>query len=447
MRTPRYITLFFVLLAGCGGDPCNNAAPPTAVIDAAALTAASTGELVIDDFNDASRYTAGSNALGFSTGDDGTMNHAAVTSGGLRLDYVNAAGYWYSQVNPAGRHIENFRWLQFHAYGSAGGERLQLGVKDISNRSSAVDLDPLKVTSEVRAVRVSDLAGADLTKAKSVVITPASSSGTVFIDDLKLKGVGNRRLYVWSTGGRTATELADFCDQEAVRELYLKLDLSDPATVRDYVGKLHARGLRVQFLGGDPSWAYDHQQDGSDRMAQFIDYNDKQATSSAERFDGVNFDVEWYSSPHDNTDKAGYDGWIALFQQWRTMVDRSAQPSTIQLGASIPYWLEPTSDHSFTNPSKIQGLTDYVTVMAYRDNADGIVDAVSTEVQNARALGTGLVIAVEFKNIDPTETFWDQSQADFDSATERTVATFNGEFSIAIHDIDYYQQWQAAHGG
>ena len=92
---------------------------------------------------------------------------------------------------------------------------------------------------------------------------------------------------------------------DAVETLFMSIPPevieTSPAKVREFIADAHSRGLKIEFLSGDPTWALSmvdeytglpYNQPAMEVLQLVLDFN--AASSPEERFDGVQYDVEPY---------------------------------------------------------------------------------------------------------------------------------------------------------
>ncbi|MER7333998.1 MULTISPECIES: DNRLRE domain-containing protein [unclassified Micromonospora] len=273
---------------------------------------------------------------------------------------------------------------------------------------------------------------------------------------------GSRRLLA-----STARD-ADTFGSRPITTLYLGVDrygdldmLYDKRPeVRDFVSWAHAQGFTVYatiaggtqppFLGGLERY---HPR-AVRELEKILNYN--LASRPGERFDGVNVDIEPYIYP-------GFAaGKPALQLQWLEILEkmiqrRDAAGSAMAIGPAIPRWLDVNTcctDITWKGATKplsehIQDMSDYISIMDYRDTADGSVGIIAqaqSEIAYAEAIGkpNSVVIGVETLDIawsgDPeTITFREEGRAVAERELRKVYDAFAGSPAfggIAMHHYD-----------
>ena len=250
-----------------------------------------------------------------------------------------------------------------------------------------------------------------------------------------------------------------------IRTLYLYADAfhgenlleAQPGLYRQFISRLHRRGVRAYALLGSAylhTEAYVLPEHRAEALAMFqrvLAYN--AAASSAERFDGVNLDIE----PHI------LDQWpeqkLQLLRQFldlgaALMELKRASGQSLAVGPAIPFWLDgiELDWHGTTRPvsEHVLDIYDYAALMDYRDHAlgrDGIVSNAADEMASAERMHKQLVIGVDVTPDDIQKVSFDHlAEADLERELALTAHAFRHERAFAgfaIHHFRIYQQWLA----
>jgi hypothetical protein len=256
-----------------------------------------------------------------------------------------------------------------------------------------------------------------------------------------------------------------FLRAKHIRTLYLYADAyggenlleAQPGLYRQFISRLHQRGMRAYALLGSAylhTEAYvlpEHRAEALAMLQRVLAYN--AAAGSAERFDGVNLDIE----PHI------LDLWpeqkMQLLRQFldlgaALMELKQASGQPLAVGPAIPFWLDgieldwhgtsrPVSEH-------VLDIYDYAALMDYRDHAlgrDGIVSNAADEMASAERMRKRLVIGVDVTADDIQKVSFDHlAEADLERELALAARAFrhNRAFAgFAIHHFRGYQQWLA----
>ncbi|SDC23203.1 S-layer homology domain-containing protein [Paenibacillus sp. UNCCL117] len=240
--------------------------------------------------------------------------------------------------------------------------------------------------------------------------------------------------------------------------------------LRDFIAWAHERGYQVQACiagGTSPPFlgAYQEYHDVAiAHMEQVLNYNISSAPN--ERFDGLNVDIEPYISPDFKLQYPSLQiQYLDLME--RMMERRNATGLNVPIGPAIPKWYD-TSDQSkeitWKGETKwlsehVQDITDYISIMDYRDTADGsagIIAGAAGEIAYANKIGkpNSVVIGVETLDIansgDPeTITFREEGRRVMEQELDKVYTAFANDASfggIAMHHYDSIR-WLPSHWG
>ncbi|WP_238357743.1 Ig-like domain-containing protein [Cohnella zeiphila] len=233
--------------------------------------------------------------------------------------------------------------------------------------------------------------------------------------------------------------------------------------LKSFIRWAHGKNLQVYALiagGTTPPYmgAYERYHPLAVReIEQIINYNLAAATD--EKFDGVNVDIEPYISP-DFKDPSKFlqTEYLDVLQK---MIDRrDAAGINLPFGPAIPKWFDSSdqgADIAWNGSTKwlsehIQDITDYISIMDYRDTADGgagIIAGAQGEIAYAERIGkpNSVVIGVETSDIadsgDPeTITFQEEGRGQLETELDKVYAAFGASSAfggIAVHHYDSYR--------
>jgi hypothetical protein len=254
-----------------------------------------------------------------------------------------------------------------------------------------------------------------------------------------------------------------FLFEKGIRTVYLYADAyggrnlikEDPRLYCRTIRAMHARGLRVYALLG--SWFLhteryvlpEHRAEARAMFKRVLDYN--AASAPAERFDGVNLDIEPHMLGAWQTDSSGLLlNFLDLGRELMAMKRRAG--ARLQVGPAVPFWLDgvtlewrgarkPASQH-------VQDVYDYVALMDYRDRAegrDGMIEHAAAELAYAAKTGKKVAVGVEVTPNEIEKVSFDHlAEADL----ERELALAGKAFSagkgfagFVIHHYGSYRSW------
>jgi hypothetical protein len=247
-----------------------------------------------------------------------------------------------------------------------------------------------------------------------------------------------RTMWVWDTSTPAAT--VAFASAQGITQLYAAVpphvDTSPQlAQLRALAQRATAAGIRVDALGGDPTWV--------DNQAWVVASWLRPAMATG-LFAGIHVDLEPYATAEWTTSQA------KVVKKWLATLDtlRSAAGAT-PMEADIPFWLDQVSVNGSTLDSEVIRRTSGVTVMAYRNavgGADGSIALSAHAVHAGELLGRPVRIGVEtdYLGTDPSET--KQTFSGFTrtamevqlSALANAYAGSTAYAGLAIHDAAGY---------
>jgi len=228
-----------------------------------------------------------------------------------------------------------------------------------------------------------------------------------------------------------------------------------PRRYRKLIKRLHREGLFAYALLGSAYLRTEEYVLPEKRAAalamykRVLDYN--AAARPAERFDGVNLDIE----PHLlDAWPAKKGGLLLNFLDMSAALMDLKRVSGLRLltGPAIPFWWDgitlqwrgaakPVSEH-------VQDIYDYVALMAYRDRAEGrdsIISHSSTELAYGAKLGRGVLIGVETTPNDIKKVSFNHLG---EAGLERELALAESAFAkepafagFVIHHYRGYRAW------
>ncbi|MNO36251.1 hypothetical protein D3C76_263180 [compost metagenome] len=233
-----------------------------------------------------------------------------------------------------------------------------------------------------------------------------------------------------------------------------------PEKVRDFVAWAHEHGYKVHacIAGGTVPPYYGalepYHKYALREMEKVINYN--LSAASNEQFDGVNVDIEPYILPEFAAQKPAVQ--IQYLDVLEKMIQRrDVAGINLPFGPAIPRWLDSSanaSDIPWHGETKwlsehVQDISDYISIMDYRDTADGsagIIAQVQGEMAYANTIGkpNSVVLGVETLDIansgDPeTITFREEGRTYMEAELDKTYAAFNSNPAfggIAMHHYD-----------
>ncbi|WP_394830193.1 Ig-like domain-containing protein [Pendulispora rubella] len=276
----------------------------------------------------------------------------------------------------------------------------------------------------------------------------------------------DRAMWVWegaaysmihNPGSRRALE--SLAASGKVKTIYFSVDrysgedmLEDfRPRVREFVSWAHTAGLDVYALIISAARPFclgaftPYQGYALSEYEKVLNYD--LSSNPRERFDGLNIDLEPYTC---NV----YDTPTQL--QWLTVLSRliqrrDAAGSGHAFGPAIPFWLDGASltwkGQEKTLDQHMQDLNDYVTVMAYRDSAEGMYITGQEEIAYAEKIGKPKSVSLALETIaissSDADPWWisysHMGRAYMESELTKLYATANpkpGFGGVVMHHFD-----------
>ena len=238
----------------------------------------------------------------------------------------------------------------------------------------------------------------------------------------------------------------EFLASKKATVLFLQINRDIPS--KDYasfIQKATAKGISVHALDGSSSWLSGKR--GEERRTAFfkwIEVYQKSAQPTAQ-FAGIHLDVEPYVRASWNSD---YEGTVKAYQQVLTEGKVVADRLGVEYGLDIPFWFDKRYyDNEFGKGTLSEWLidtADQITIMAYRDKANGrngILSLTKSELNYADSVKKQVLIGIETLQSSEGEylSFYEEDEAYMNRELVKTEEALTGSESFegfAIHSID-----------
>ena len=270
----------------------------------------------------------------------------------------------------------------------------------------------------------------------------------------------SKAMWVWDarvvTKSETRNKLLQFSRHHRVDTLYLSAyNLQPPldAGYREFNRQAHRVGIHVHALAGDPRWGQTryHQipLEWCEGVRQF-----NARVAREERFDGIHTDVEVYLLSKIWSERPAelLGGYLDLHVK---LAQKIRQDAHLFFGVDVPFWFDDDPSYRILWQGKLKApshhimdLVDAVTVMAYRNFAegpDGTIQLVSLEMEYGDRIGKKVVIGQETQeDLFPAYvTFGGTSCQALNEELKKIKAALGSRPSfggIAIHHYESYRQ-------
>ncbi|WP_426332867.1 hypothetical protein ACN9MH_16610 [Paenibacillus silvae] len=264
-----------------------------------------------------------------------------------------------------------------------------------------------------------------------------------------------RAAWVWQAQSvkNAGDELLANAAKHKINRLYVNVDMNISKEVyQTFIAKAGHEGIAIEALGGDPSWGVEGREGPMLRLASWVhDYN--KAVEPGERFDALHLDVKPYVLPAWKEDaKPLVQSWISNMKR---VLEQAKQDGGIAVHVDLPFWLDSytvkgsrtaeDADNEALSHWFIQNV-DQVTLLAYRDNAqgsNGIIRLIEQEMEWADASGTLVTVGVNTKPMPGEEftSFAGKGSSQLEGALQEVAAAFREHQSYAgsaVHDLTYW---------
>jgi hypothetical protein len=263
---------------------------------------------------------------------------------------------------------------------------------------------------------------------------------------------GPRGLWVWQSSTVTdvakRTTLFNFCTSHQVTTVFVESQgffSGNPAPLGPFVQEAAAKGIEVEFLFGNSTWARTANHPKAVKLAHDAVQFSKGLSGSLPV--GLHFDVEPHTLPEWQSAQASIaNQWVDLLKKLRA----ETAGSGLRLSADIPFWIDKIN---LTRNGQTRLLhkwvidaVDRAVLMDYRDHAappDGIIDLASTEVAYGKAVGKPVLIGVEtICGLSPEKiTFCEEGSAALEKALKDARAALDpgGLAGFAVHHYSSYR--------
>lgn len=241
-----------------------------------------------------------------------------------------------------------------------------------------------------------------------------------------------------------AEGILDFMVASGVNAVYLQINRDvKPDAYKRFIRAAGEKGIEVQALDGRASWGLESGRPGIDAFLNWVEAYQAKAAEE-EKFSGIHVDIEPYASSFWNIEDAAH---VAQWQQNVSHIVRRASDMGLKVEADLPFWLGNYSSADGTEPLGRWMIRqfDAVTILAYRNTAQAIVNAAIPGLTEAAGLGVPATIAVETKASSEgvNISFYTKGLAAMDEQLAQAgslLAEYGSFKGLAVHD---YRGWKA----
>ncbi len=275
----------------------------------------------------------------------------------------------------------------------------------------------------------------------------------------------DKAMWAWHPSKEIHTEesrhdLIDFAIHKGIGAIYLYVGGTEDSTYltrnpdhyRSFIRLAHEKKIEVYALDGEPTWSHEHKEP-IQRIEQILDFNAN--STSDERFDGIQFDIEPYLL--DDWDTADSERIIQQYldgiKTYVTKIHTYEKDRHLSFMVAIPFWFDSEKYYTTYNgddkalSDHVMDMVNHVVIMAYRDRAEGIdsiLHHTEHEMSYANSNGTKLIIGVETKDVEPEKvTFHEEGEAYMEEQlqlVEKQYETATAYGGLAIHHYHSYKK-------
>lgn len=263
-----------------------------------------------------------------------------------------------------------------------------------------------------------------------------------------------RATWIWHTKQivEEQEELLTFLQEKKVSTVFLQINRNIPnKTYEQFIQHATKLSIDVQALNGSPSWVSSKGTAKQEKFFSWLETYQNEVSDDA-KFRAVHLDIEPYLLEDWKVD---YAATVRHYQEIiKTSKERSAQLH-LPLEVDIPFWFDKRTYSNDIGTGILSewviDQTDGITIMAYRDKAEGnngIIELSRSEIEYAATVNKKVSIGIETTKSSEGDhlSFFNMNETKMNeqlSIVEKefsTAASFN---RISIHSIDGWRELPA----
>jgi hypothetical protein len=219
-----------------------------------------------------------------------------------------------------------------------------------------------------------------------------------------------RAMWVWDYDASVSTkenrnQLLQFSEQHHINLLFVNTGgvlQQHPKEYEALIKDAHKAGIRVYGLDGAANWALEaNHHFALESIQQVLDFN---KANPKTRFDGFQHDIEPYGMGQVFWDNQQSYGWmyLNLLKKCEALVKTQ---KGMKFDAAIPFWYDPGVKVTYDGAEKalshyILDIVDSVSIMAFRNTAEGQISAAVNDINYAASFGKKAYISAETSQPD-----------------------------------------------
>jgi hypothetical protein len=253
-------------------------------------------------------------------------------------------------------------------------------------------------------------------------------------------------MWVWQsevvTDEHAQRQFFHFAANKGVRTAYIassKLLDSDSSTYGEFIDTAKQKGLTVELLFGESSWAL--KSNHAEAVAvttsaiQFI-----QGLSGCKPV-GIHFDIEPYTLPEWTTDM---NRTANQFLDLLVSVHKKTERAKVRLTVDVPYWyysrMVTRNGETRSMIEWVLDIADRIAIFDYTHDADDLIRLGTPEMDAAKSANKPAVIGVNVKCPAEKTTFCGEGQKVLSSAFGTTKRAFVG-YPLDGFAVEAYSYW------
>jgi hypothetical protein len=256
--------------------------------------------------------------------------------------------------------------------------------------------------------------------------------------------------WLWNTAliEKEPSSIIEFLLKNKVNQLYLQVNRDLPQkSYQQFIELASEKGIDIFALDGSEKWL----DDKDDRKELFIKWlHEYQENSSADqKFAGIHLDIEPYLN---KKWKSNFEITVEKYQSILMEIKKEAGLLNLPLTVDIPFWFDNTifSNKKYGKAALSNWVirnTAGVTIMAYRDSADGkngIYALTLNEISYASRYNKKVEIAIETKPLKNQDylTFYEEGYEKMINVLNQLNSKYQKQRSFngfAVHSYEYWK--------
>lgn len=237
-----------------------------------------------------------------------------------------------------------------------------------------------------------------------------------------------------------------FLEIKQINKVYLQIDYEISKSVyQSFIEKATAKDIQIYALAGESYWITEKGIEYQNQLMDWLELYQQEATD-VQRFLGIHLDIEPYDTTLWSTKQRTA---IQTYQQLVVQAKKKAQSFNLPLQLDIPFWYdEILYDTKYGNGILSEWLIDHsdgVTIMAYRDSSQEIIQIAKNEIEYAKQMNKKVVVGVETLKSEEGDSvsFSEEGEAYMNRQLIKVQEYFSKKTSfkgIAIHHLESWME-------